>query len=356
MAKKITVELNKLYFDPQNPRLPNDLYGSSDELQIIDYMVRNGNIVELMQSIGEAGYSESEPLLIVPKKGEATTYIVVEGNRRLAALKLLSYPEKAKVRKNTILDIVSKANQKPTKIPAILYNTREETLDYLGYRHITGVKDWGALEKARYLDQLYKLHNGDATGDEIYHILAKLIGSRTDYVARLHTALMLYEKANDNAYFGVKIEEENIDFSFLYSALSNSSAISYLGLSTVKDSSLSGLNIKHFEKYFKWLFDPSLRVINESRDISKLNKILESDEATKILDESGTISKALLYTSEPNERFEEAILQAKTWLQDSRDMVTSLKNYPNNINSTIEEIEKLAKSIKGSISEIFKTE
>ena len=62
------------------------LQGVTDENKVIDYMVKYGNVTELMLSIGETGYSEAEPLLVV-KEG-TDKYIVVEGNRRLAALKL----------------------------------------------------------------------------------------------------------------------------------------------------------------------------------------------------------------------------------------------------------------------------
>ena len=89
--EKITIKLNNLKFDAQNPRLPMRLQGVTDENKVIDYMVKYGNVTELMLSIGETGYSEAEPLLVV-KEG-TDKYIVVEGNRRLAALKLLNDSE-----------------------------------------------------------------------------------------------------------------------------------------------------------------------------------------------------------------------------------------------------------------------
>lgn len=155
--EKITIKLNNLKFDAQNPRLPMRLQGVTDENKVIDYMVKYGNVTELMLSIGETGYSEAEPLLVV-KEG-TDKYIVVEGNRRLAALKLLNDSELTKVRIQSINSVVSGAKYIPEEVPCIVYASREDVLDYLGYRHITGVKDWGALEKARYLDQLYQMKN-----------------------------------------------------------------------------------------------------------------------------------------------------------------------------------------------------
>ena len=215
--EKITIKLNNLKFDAQNPRLPMRLQGVTDENKVIDYMVKYGNVTELMLSIGETGYSEAEPLLVV-KEG-TDKYIVVEGNRRLAALKLLNDSELTKGRIQSINSVVSGAKYIPEEVPCIVYANREDVLDYLGYRHITGVKDWGALEKARYLDQLYQIHIKSTPQEKIYQKLAKMIGSRSDYVYKLHTALKLYNKANDKAYYGADIKEEDISFSWLTTAL-----------------------------------------------------------------------------------------------------------------------------------------
>ena len=63
--KKLEIELKSLWFDERNPRLPIRLQGETDENKIIDYMVKYGNIVELMLSIAEMGYSDAEPRLVV---------------------------------------------------------------------------------------------------------------------------------------------------------------------------------------------------------------------------------------------------------------------------------------------------
>lgn len=353
VAQKISISLDKLHFDPQNPRLPKTLIGSKDELKVIDHLNRHGNIVELMQSIGEIGYSEAEPLLVVPIKDSPDNFIVVEGNRRLAALKLLSNPELTTLRKKLIAEVRASAKNIPTQIPVILYSTRNEILDYLGYRHITGVKDWGALEKARYLDQLYDLHIDEVGQEQIYSVLAKMIGSRTDYVAKLHTALRLYELANNDAYYNANIEEKDFNFSWLTTALSYSDTVSYLGLSSAGDSSLANLNKENYSQLFIWLFDPAKKKVQESRQIADLNKILESRPAIKKLEQGSTISEALLYTSAPNDTFDSLIEKARTGLQNAKNMIEQLSTYPENTIAVVEDIEKLCKSIRGAISENF---
>lgn len=50
-TEKKIIDVNDLKFDELNPRLPKRLQGVNDEKKVIDYMVKNGNILELMKSI-----------------------------------------------------------------------------------------------------------------------------------------------------------------------------------------------------------------------------------------------------------------------------------------------------------------
>ena len=62
---------------------------------------------------------------------------------------------------------------KPTQLPVLKFKERNEILDYLGYRHITGIKQWSSLAKAKYLKELR-----ERKPDMSFKELAKSIGSR----------------------------------------------------------------------------------------------------------------------------------------------------------------------------------
>lgn len=346
------VELNKLEFDPENPRLAKKFHNKNNESFVIDYMLRYGNIIELMKSISVTGYSDAEPLLVIPNRDK---FIVVEGNRRLAALKLLSSPELAKLRVKTVKDILEEAGHRPNKIPCIVYEKRSDILDYLGYRHITGVKDWGPLEKARYLSQLYDTHSKkiDGNSGNIYSELAKMIGSRPDYVARLHVSLKLYDIANDDAFFGTNITDEDIDFSWIPTALGYSGIKKFISLENTSVEALSKLNSEKFKKIFIWLFDPKKKVVVESRQISELAKITEKEEAVKKLENSGSLFEALLYTSAPTETFLKLLNNAKDSLRQAKDAIEQLNEKPEETDDLLDGISKLLKSIQGGIEANF---
>lgn len=314
-------------------------------------MVKYGNIIELMTSIAEAGYSDAEPLLVVQEK---EIYIVVEGNRRLSAIKLLNHPELTKMRAQTIKGIISNAKYIPNEIPCILYPTRKDVLDYLGYRHITGVKDWGgALEKARYLDQLYQIHIEDTPPQQIYRRLANIIGSRADYVLKLHLALKLYERANENAYYGADIQDEDIKFSWLTTALGHSAITDYIGISNASDICLDTLEEENFKKIFQWMFHPNKSVVGEVRKISDLAKVIEYPNALAQLEKGGTLEEALLHTSAPSESFIKMLRKAKQQLQQAKDAIEQLNEEPLEAKELLESMEKLIKTISGGLEANF---
>ncbi len=161
------VSVDELYLDPDNPRLPTTVDRSNDSM--LDYIARHFSIEELMQAIGVNGYFPGEPLLVVPR--ERGGFTVVEGNRRLTAVKLLNTPEL--VAKRSIKCIADDAEGVPKSLPVVQFNEREDILTYLGHRHITGVKAWKSLAKARYLRELFDSLKIGENEDEKFGILAK---------------------------------------------------------------------------------------------------------------------------------------------------------------------------------------
>lgn len=343
--------LNNLIFDPLNPRLPKNLRGQKDEVAVINHMLRDESLIELMKSIGQTGYSESEPLLVV---SEGDKFIVVEGNRRLAALKLLSHPDLAPVRRKSVAEVIGERKYVPDSIPCIVYEKREYILDYLGYRHITGVKSWGALEKARYLQQLYDRHIESVGRTEIFTVLAKMIGSRRDYVSKLLTSYAMYERANEDAYFGINIEEKDVDFSILSTALSYENIYKFVGLESTGDVEGQHVDKENFEFLFRCLYDPQ-RKISESRELKQLSSVLGNDKALSEYKAGASLQIAAYYTSEPVEAFKRLIDDAYTSLKSAAGSIERIVASDEDfaiIESRLQDIRKLSSTINGALKEL----
>ncbi|RMH34192.1 MAG: hypothetical protein D6694_15355 [Gammaproteobacteria bacterium] len=89
--KEAYLTVTNLLLDPNNPRIPDSGENLSQRDLLAD-LLANDKVYELAKSIVENGYYPVESLIIVK---EGKNKYVVEGNRRLAALKLLLSPEAA---------------------------------------------------------------------------------------------------------------------------------------------------------------------------------------------------------------------------------------------------------------------
>ena len=79
----------KLWLDRFNPRLP-DMGKNPSEVNILQELVENDKVYDLARKITENGYLPDEYLIVCKEKGKC---VVVEGNRCLAACKLLINPD-----------------------------------------------------------------------------------------------------------------------------------------------------------------------------------------------------------------------------------------------------------------------
>lgn len=347
------IPIDTLSFDPKNPRLPATVDGH-DEQSVLTWMLEDATIIELMWSIGEKGYFPGEPLLVISDSKNPQRYIVIEGNRRLTAAKLLSYPDTAPIRKKAVEQASNEAKHKPEELPTLVFNKREDILNYLGYRHITGIKPWGSLAKTKYLKQLLDTL-GEGNIEDHYKTLAKIIGSRADYVARMLTGLAVYEKIVDNDFFGIKsLNEDSIDFSILTTALSYQNITHFLGMGSSRDQQLSKLNNKHLKELVEWLFernDQGRTRLGESRRLSDLNAIVGTEKALEAFRSGQPLNNAILLTEAPNEIFRKAIMDARLKLETARDSIHLVNNVSVSDSELLLEIQKLARSLRAVLDD-----
>ncbi len=151
------LRVSNIALDPENPRLPQRMRERhTEQSSLVEWMIEREGVIELVRAIGDKGYFDGEPLLVTVAEQGDCQYTVVEGNRRLAALKLLRDDppiDRDRLRQSAVTAIAD-AQHRPPSIPAIVYYDRSALLSYLGYRHVTGIKAWEPLAKARYLREL----------------------------------------------------------------------------------------------------------------------------------------------------------------------------------------------------------
>ena len=280
------VPLRLIRLDSENPRLSPKLKGSSPG-SLLGHFARSYNIIELARSISDKGFTPryAEALLVIEDPPDSGTYVAVEGNRRLAALILLTdESERLRLKLGVEWESLAEAAQQHNleEAPVIAYPSRADLNDYLGFRHITGPTPWRPEAKARFIAHL--LQDG-----ENVQLVARRIGSNARTVRRLKEAHAVYVQA-----VGWEIDVELVEagFAVFYNALDREGVRKFLGLASQRSDlfetdPVPAERSEHLRDLVALLFGNEemdlKRVINESRDLRKLSDVLGDELSTAML-------------------------------------------------------------------------
>lgn len=345
--KYLSVEL--LDFDPENPRFPPEI-ANGDVEELIERFVRDERLLEVISSIADHGYFEGEPLLVVKYKAR---YHVIEGNRRLAALKLLTGLVNVPDGRMSIEEVCANAENRPEKVPCLIFENSIQILRYLGFRHITGIKSWSSLQKARYLKRMRDTFYHDFKGRDQLKRLAREIGSRPDYVGQMLAALSVYEHAESKQFYGVRgLEPGEIDFSVLATALGYSSISDYAGMESRQDMSGNSLNDENIKNLLTWMFVARANqksILGESRNIKRMAAVVESPEAIKLLIRDGSLDSAYQLSKGPAQALNLALKAVEKRLKEVWEWIPMIDEPESGDDERAEAIRKLSMQIREAI-------
>lgn len=343
-----TIDVTLLDFDKKNPRFPAEIAQGPIAL-LLERFVRDERLLEIIESIGNNGYFPGEPLLVV-KTGRR--YKVIEGNRRLAALKLLTRelePPKGRI---SIENAVDAAQIRPAKAHCLVFKEENQILRYLGFRHITGIKAWSALQKARYMERLLVENYSDMAYKDGLKLLAKETGSKPAYMGQMLSALKLFERAEENNFYDHPLDPNQIDFSILSTALSYSNVVDYLGLETRTDMELEEVNDLHLANLFLWLFvtgENTKSIVGESRNLKKLAAVLPSKEAVAHLLKVGRLDEAFEFSKGPSVALTEALTHADRRLSVAWQWIPKVSDVTPDHQSRAVEIVRTSLAIRNAL-------
>ena len=148
------VPVERLRLDRRNPRLHAESVKTSDE-ELVAWLYRAAELDELLQSISANGYMDIEALIVMggPDAGNGEL-VVLEGNRRLAALRLLREPELAgriassqglRIKVPLIDESLSSTLDHVSVYPVA---NRERARPFIGFKHINGPAKWGRIRQS----------------------------------------------------------------------------------------------------------------------------------------------------------------------------------------------------------------
>jgi hypothetical protein len=334
-----------LLLDAKNPRLVEFAHTSNPtQFELLRTLWQKMAVDELAMSIAANGFFPHEPLFVIEDDGK---HIVIEGNRRLAALKLLRDPVLRKRLRITDLPALSEKKQKELdKIPTVI-TTRKDLWQYVGFKHVNGPAKWGSYAKAQYI--AFVKENYKVPLDQI----AEQIGDKNRTVQRLYRAMMVIQQAEaadvfhrENRYKG------SFAFSHLYTGLDYDGFKRFLKLRDATADSKEPVpkdRINELGELCKWLYgdkrgDTMKPVIqSQNPDLATLDEILMKDESIDALRSGMTLALAHDVSLGEDRIFRESLQQAKHHLSRASGTLTiGFKKEDTDLLRTAESIADMA--------------
>jgi len=312
-AVDVFVAPSLLQFDLDNPRFVEGQFRHEDE--IIEHLVDEADVNELVQSILSAGYVDYEPLIVLEGKNT-----VLEGNRRLAALRLIASAELRKKLKYELPKIDS-PEALPETVRVRYVKDRAEARSFIGFKHINGPFKWDALAKAKYAAEWFNEGADIAT-------ISRTLGDGHNTVRRLVNGWYALQQAQGDGFEVSKISKRNFSFSHLYTALTRASVREYLGIGDEDVSSPPQKNPipkshrEQFGQLMSWLYgqehkdEPTL-IQSQNPDLNILSKVLGNPEGRKMLLAKRDLHVAYARVEPASTRFEDALMKAAKQCEDA---------------------------------------
>ena len=318
-----TVKVKDLHFDRSNPRLAE--YGisprSTDE-EILVILWDAMDVRELVQSIAASGFFPQEALIVARENDKN---IVIEGNRRLAAVRVLLNDQIAKKHGWEIATITQDARSELMSLPVIFAN-RRESWRYLGFKHVNGPAKWSSYAKASYIATVHRTY-GISLSD-----IADQIGDRHRTVQRLYRGLMVIEQAErEKVYDREDRFRQRFAFSHLYTGLDYDGISSFLSLKGENEETRNPVPKKKMTELGElcvWLYGSKREkkppvVETQNPDLRNLNAVLSNRQSIAALRAGTELAKAFEISRPPSVVFEEALLSAKRELTTVRAHLTT---------------------------------
>ena len=291
MSPSHTIEfiaLEKLFLDPRNPRLGGARSDPSATQERLMKEMRTWSLEELAVSFIENGFWPQEAVIVVEEElyEPPNTLVVVEGNRRIAALKYLKEAVAGKPVSRTwrhLAEGVQPDDDLFTSVPYILVDSREKVTAFIGFRHVTGVKEWPPAEKAEFIARMVDEQSMP------YESIGKKIGNRPDTIRRNYIAYRILRQIDD---LEIDISEQGLEnrFSVLFLSLREKNIRTFLGVDLKAEpkeaqTPIPEENINNLSDFVTWLFGSkdSKPLFTDSRNVRDFAHILSDDQVVEYL-------------------------------------------------------------------------
>jgi hypothetical protein len=312
------VRTEYLDFDASNPRLVEEGIKKPTDSQIVLALADVADLGELVESIAANGYIDIEP--IVAQRVD-DRWRVLEGNRRLAAIRILQMPSLAKGTGIAVPRISAENLKTLEEVTVYAVESPEQAREYIGFKHINGPHKWDAIAKARFAADWYrKEKNNGITVAKI----ARRLGDGHDTVVRLVNGMFVLDQAQKEKIYDIKdrYPGKSFAFSHLYTALTRPGYREFLGLPAEwrsdepKIDPVPAKNLDNLKRVLTWLYgskadDVQPVITSQNPDLKMLSAVLSHGGARTLMLVRNDLREAYAQVERKGTRFETALVNAK---------------------------------------------
>jgi hypothetical protein len=351
----------RLTFDQTNPRYTPDKHpGDETDLAVIEYLDRTADLGELVESIAASGYIDIEPLIVTPR-GE--DLVVLEGNRRLAALKVLLLPELARDAGIGVPEISVEVANSLQSVTVFRVPNERAARELIGFKHINGPQTWDSYAKARYAARWLDEELGKGEGALSLTDIAARMGDKHATLYRIVSALYVLEQAEREGLFAV--DDRNVrgfSFSHLYTALTYAEYRDFIGLPRADrsaDPERNPVKVDFYERLkmlLVWLYGSKAAGIkpaikSQNPDLNFLKRVLGHAVARRAMMERGDLPAALEMTIEGSDRFAKAVFDAQASLKTATGELSNA-NSDEELLDVADDVERRSSLIKNHLAQL----
>ena len=165
-----SLPLSSLLLDPNNYRLqeiegftqyPADRFHIDRVQDATRRRLKGENLEPLKSSIISNGFLEIERIVVAPYQHSDGKYLVIEGNRRIAALLAIREDYEAGI------EVPEQVSRVFDSIPCIIAEEGQQEAFFreaiMGIRHVGGIREWGGFQRAKLVADLRDGHGLDAS-------------------------------------------------------------------------------------------------------------------------------------------------------------------------------------------------
>ncbi|MFH0227089.1 ParB N-terminal domain-containing protein [Vibrio furnissii] len=354
-----------LVLDANNPRLFLEARGRDQE-SLLKSLANTADLKELIQSITENGYLSIEPLIIA-EHDDGEHFVVLEGNRRLAAIRLLKDRELAKRCRISTPETLSPEVQESLEEVAVYRVAKvSDARSLIGFKHVNGPHKWESYAKAQFAYKWY-IDEKDH-GLTIDDIAAKL-GDNNNTVRALVSAMFVLEQAKSTKTYDINTDRTASKFAYshFYTALNRSEYKEFLGLdknwsldpveNPIKEENLERLNHVLVGLYGSKADKRPPVISSQNPDLKHFGEVLTNEESYDVFKSEHTSLKELYaLAGDPLQHIKDAFIKINSQLDTISTVLDRATELDEATKTYVEQFNRKQEKIRFQLSYLLPQE